>query len=151
MNSEKKYLINSSLADDDHTRRSVCGRCRSRSDCTFCAVWSQIYTVHVFILDCNRTVSLSCSGSVFLANEKLGFIYSVVKELLHHIRWMVVVWTVGVVECRLSFSACVIENSKSFTCGETSFFYWKWLIGNGEKVSILLRKILLWLEMVKKF
>ena len=56
------------MTDDD--TRSFCGQCRSRSDCTECAVWYLIYTVHVFILDYNWTVSLSCNGKVFLTNEK---------------------------------------------------------------------------------
>ena len=41
-----------------------------RSDCTERAVWSLIYTDHIFILDCNWNVSSSCNGRVFLANEK---------------------------------------------------------------------------------
>ena len=34
-----------------------------------------------FILDCKLTVFSSCNGSLFLANEKAWFIYSVVKDL----------------------------------------------------------------------
>ena len=52
------------------TRPGFCEQCRSRSDCTERAVWSLIYAVHIFILVYNWTVSSSCSGSVFLANEK---------------------------------------------------------------------------------
>ena len=67
------------LTDDD--TRSFCEQCRLRSDCTECAVWSLIYTVHIFLLDNNWIVSSSCNGSIFFANEKLQFIYLVVKEL----------------------------------------------------------------------
>ena len=66
----------------DNDTRSFCRQCRSRSDCTFCAVWSLICTVRIFSLDYNLNVSSSCSGSVFLANEKVWFIYLVVKELI---------------------------------------------------------------------
>ena len=45
------------------------------------AVWSLIYTVHIFILDYNSTVTSSSNGSLFLANQKVWIIYSVVKEL----------------------------------------------------------------------
>ena len=76
--SKRRNAVNSFLPDDT---RSFCGQCRSRSDCTEHAVWSFIYTVHIFILDYNWTLSSSCHGSVFLANEKLQFIYSLVKEL----------------------------------------------------------------------
>ena len=50
----------------------------SRSDCTECAVWSLIYTVHSFILDytCNCIVSLSYSRTVFLAIVKGKLIYT---------------------------------------------------------------------------
>ena len=61
--------------------RNFWGQCRSILDCTECAVWSLIYTVHIFILDYKRTVSLSYNRTVFLANENIQFIYSVVKEL----------------------------------------------------------------------
>ena len=44
-------LVYSFLTIDD--TRSFCGQSRSRSDCTECAVWSLIYTVHCFILDYN--------------------------------------------------------------------------------------------------
>ena len=72
--------VNSFLTDDD--TGSFCWQCRSRSDCTECAVWSLIYTVRIFILYYNLAVSSSCSGSVFLANEKAQFIYSALKELI---------------------------------------------------------------------
>ena len=52
------------------------------------AVWSLIYTVHMFILDYNWSVS--SSGTVFLANEKTQFIYSVLKELSTLFRWQLV-------------------------------------------------------------
>ena len=38
-----------------------------------------------FIIDYNYTVSSSCNGTVFLANEKAWFIYSVVKELINSV------------------------------------------------------------------
>ena len=44
---------------------SICGQCWSRSDHTEHAVWSLIYTVHIFILGYGWTFSLSCNGSVF--------------------------------------------------------------------------------------
>ena len=69
-----------SFHTDDDTRYS-CGQWRSRSDCTECAVWYLTYTVHIFILDYNYIISSSCSVDVFLANENLRFIYSLVKEL----------------------------------------------------------------------
>ena len=71
--------INSFLTDNDTS--SFYGQCRSRSDCTEHEVWSVIYNVHIFILDYHYFVSSSCNGSIFLANEKLRFIYSVGKEL----------------------------------------------------------------------
>ena len=43
-------------------------------------LWSTLSTF--FILDYNYTVSSSCNGSVFLANEIERFIYSVVREAL---------------------------------------------------------------------
>ena len=46
------------------------------------AVWSLISNVHIFIVDYNWTLSSSCNGSVFLANEKLQFIDFVAKELI---------------------------------------------------------------------
>ena len=61
--------------------RSFSGQFRSRSDFTECAVWSLIYTVHIFNLDFNWIFSSSCNGSVFIVNKKTQFIYSVVKEL----------------------------------------------------------------------
>ena len=63
------FRFNSSLTDDD--TKSFCGQRRSRSDGTELAVWSLIYTVHIFILDYNLIVSSSCNGNVFLANENL--------------------------------------------------------------------------------
>ena len=59
--------VNYILSDDD--TRWFCGQCRSRSECIECAVWSLIYNVHIFILDYNLIISLSCIGNVFLANE----------------------------------------------------------------------------------
>ena len=49
--------INLSLTVDNS--RGFCRQCRSRSDCTECAVWSLIYTIHIFILDYNWIVSSS--------------------------------------------------------------------------------------------
>ena len=43
--------LNSFLSVDYTT--GYCGQCKSRSDCTGCAVWSLIYTVHIFSIDCN--------------------------------------------------------------------------------------------------
>ena len=40
-----------------------------------------IYTIHILILVYKWTFSSSLDGSVYLANKKLQFIYSVVKEL----------------------------------------------------------------------
>ena len=62
-----------SFPTDDNTS-GFCGQCRSRS------VWSLIYTVQIFILDYNSNVS-SCNGPVFSANEKIQFIYSLLKGL----------------------------------------------------------------------
>ena len=59
--------VNYILSDDD--TRWFRGQCRSRSECIECAVWSLIYNVHIFILDYNLIISLSCIGNVFLANE----------------------------------------------------------------------------------
>ena len=39
-------------------------------------VWSLIHTVHIFVLEYNWAVSLSCNESVFFANEKLQLIGS---------------------------------------------------------------------------
>ena len=73
-----EFLFNSFLTDDN-TRS--CGQYRSRSDCIEHAVWSLIYIVHIFIPHDNWMVPSSCNGSIFLANEKQWFIYSVVQEL----------------------------------------------------------------------
>ena len=48
------------------------------------AVLSLIYTVHIFILDYTQAVCLSGIRSVFLASEKMQFIYSRVKGLMHY-------------------------------------------------------------------
>ena len=71
------HLLGRERVNDDNTR-GFCGQCRSRSDCTECTVWSLIYAVHNFILYYNLIVSSTCNGCVFLADEKLRFIYSVV-------------------------------------------------------------------------
>ena len=55
--------LNSFLTVDNI--RSFYGLCRSRSDCTECAVWYLIYTVHIFILDYNWNVYSSSNGGVF--------------------------------------------------------------------------------------
>ena len=51
------FIINYFLTDDD--TRSFCGQCRSRFDCTECAVGSLIYIVHIFILDFNEILVTS--------------------------------------------------------------------------------------------
>ena len=82
-----RLCINSFLTDDDSRR--FCGWCKSRPDGRKCALWSLIYSVHIFILDYNEIVPSSCNGSVFLTNGKLQFIYSVLKELL---LWPSIIW-----------------------------------------------------------
>ena len=44
-------------------------------------LWSTLSTF--FILDYNWTVSSACNGNVFLANEKVWFIQSKVKDLMY--------------------------------------------------------------------
>ena len=86
------------------------GQCRSRSDCREPAVWSLIYTVHIFNLDYITTVSSSCNGPVFLANEKIQFIYSVVKNLTYlSLFWMLSItlaWSLLCIKPELQLKKC---------------------------------------------
>ena len=58
-----------------------------RSDCTECAAWSLIYTVHIFILDCSWTVSSYFNVSVFLGNEKTTIYLFVSERLIRNVSY----------------------------------------------------------------
>ena len=69
---------NSFLTDDD--TQSFCWHCRSRSDCTECAIWSVINTVHIFRfrlwINCFFILKLKCILSQW---KSMIYLYLVVK------------------------------------------------------------------------